>query len=150
MPSQRRLYPPVYLLLGLGLIVLLHLVWPIAEIVPRGLSMLGAVLFILGGAPAILVNQRFSQVGTTIVPLQKSETLVTDGFFRYSRNPIYLGMACSLLGAALFLGSLSPFVVVPLFVWIIQSQFIVHEERMLEEAFGEEYRGYKARVRRWL
>ena len=150
MPSQRRLYPPVYLLLGLALIVLLHLLLPLMEIVPRPLSGPGAVLFILGAAPAILVNQRFSQAGTTIVPLEVSKTLVTDGLFRYSRNPIYLGMTVSLLGAALFLGSLSPFVIAPLFIRIIQTRFIVHEERILVETFGEEYRAYKAKVRRWL
>ena len=150
MPRQRRLYQPIYLLLGLALIVLLHLLLPIDELVPRSLKGLGAVLFILGAAPAILVNQRFSQAGTTIVPLEVSKALMTDGFFRFSRNPIYLGLAVSLLGAALFLGSLSPFVVPPLFVWIIQSQFIVHEERILEDTFGEEYRAYKAKVRRWL
>jgi len=150
MPRQRRLYPPVYLLLGLALIVLLHLFLPIAEIVPRSLSALGAVLFILGAAPGILVNKRFAQANTTIRPLEVSKALVTDGFFRYSRNPIYLGLAVSLLGAALLLGSLSPFVVPPIFVLIIQSQFIVHEERILEDTFGEAYRVYKAKVRRWL
>ncbi len=149
MSIRKYLYPPVVLVAGLLMIVLLHLLIPVGE-VPGWLSRLGGVLFILGGAPGVLVIRQFRQAGTTIHPHDRSSSLVTEGLFRYSRNPIYLGMACALLGAALFLGSLLPLVVVPLFMWIIQSQFIVNEERMLEDKFGEAYRVYKTRVRRWL
>ncbi|MBX3052870.1 MAG: isoprenylcysteine carboxylmethyltransferase family protein [Caldilineaceae bacterium] len=150
MSIQKYLYPPVYFLGGLGLIVLLHLFFPLGTIVPRYLSWLGAVLFVLGGVPAVLIFGQFQRAGTTIHPHAVSQKLVTDGLFRFSRNPIYAGMALSLLGAALYFGDLSPFVVAPLFVWVIQNQFIVPEERLLEETFGDAYREYKSHVRRWL
>ncbi|RMF24870.1 MAG: isoprenylcysteine carboxylmethyltransferase family protein, partial [Cyanobacteria bacterium J083] len=92
----------------------------------------------------------FKQKNTTIKPLEESTYLVQEGLFKYSRNPIYLGMTISLLGVGLFLGSLTPFFVIPLFVWLIQTLFIEQEEKMLEEKFGDEYRQYKQKVRRWV
>ena len=58
-------------------------------------------------------------------------------------------MAIILTGVAVILGSIIPFLIVPLFMWLIQRNFIVREETMLEETFGEDYRQYKKQVRRW-
>jgi protein-S-isoprenylcysteine O-methyltransferase Ste14 len=76
--------------------------------------------------------------------------LVVGGFYRYTRNPMYLGMVTALLGVAILLGTLSAFLPIPIFVWIIQKQFIEGEERFLEEIFGGQYLAYKGKVRRWL
>ena len=75
--------------------------------------------------------------------------LLTNGLYRWSRNPIYLSMALLLGGLALFQGALSPWMVPPLFMVILNRHFIVPEEAMLAEAFGAEYRDYVSRVRRW-
>jgi protein-S-isoprenylcysteine O-methyltransferase Ste14 len=91
----------------------------------------------------------FRQNNTTIKPFQKSSYLVKEGIFEYSRNPIYLAMTIVLIGWWIFLGSLTPVSIIPLFTWLIQEKFIKQEEQMLETEFGEEYQEYKATVRRW-
>jgi protein-S-isoprenylcysteine O-methyltransferase Ste14 len=99
---------------------------------------------------AFTVNRRFKRAGTTIRPFEDSSALVTDGLFAFSRNPIYLGAVVGLLGIFVVLGSLSPLAVIPPFVTIIRARFIAVEERMLEAAFGDAYRDYMKRVRRWI
>jgi protein-S-isoprenylcysteine O-methyltransferase Ste14 len=63
---------------------------------------------------------------------------------------MYLGLMIILIGSGILLGSLSPFLVIPVFFLIIQEGFIKHEEPFLENIFGDEYREYKSRIRRWL
>jgi protein-S-isoprenylcysteine O-methyltransferase Ste14 len=63
---------------------------------------------------------------------------------------MYLGLLLWLTGFALYLGSVTPFVALPLFVWVLNTQQIVHEERVLEARFGDSYRDYRTRVRRWI
>jgi protein-S-isoprenylcysteine O-methyltransferase Ste14 len=83
-------------------------------------------------------------------PFSEAKTLVVRGPYRWTRNPMYLGMAAILLGFALYLGSVTPFIVIPAFMGLIAERFIVPEEEMLEKTFGQAYSDYKARVRRWL
>jgi protein-S-isoprenylcysteine O-methyltransferase Ste14 len=70
--------------------------------------------------------------------------------YRVSRNPMYLGMVVVLLGIAVLFGNISPFISIPIFVWLIQKNFIRLEEAALEKTFGDEYREFKNVVRRWL
>jgi protein-S-isoprenylcysteine O-methyltransferase Ste14 len=63
---------------------------------------------------------------------------------------MYLGMVTLLAGVATFLGTLTPWLVIPVFAWWIGHRFIAQEETMLEERFGEEYVRFKQRVRRWV
>lgn len=111
---------------------------------------LGAVpatagLGLMAWAAATLLRHR-----TPLHPFQQACTLVTDGPFAFSRNPIYLGMALTLLGFALWLGSLSPFAVLPVFVAAIDAAIIRGEEAMLARGFGAAFQAYGDRVRRWL
>lgn len=89
---------------------------------------------------------------TTVNPLtpEKTQKLVIDGFYRFSRNPMYLGMLLMLIGWALWLGHAFAFAWPALFVWLINEMQIKPEERALEEKFGEAYIAYKRRVRRWI
>lgn len=70
--------------------------------------------------------------------------------YRITRNPMYLGMVTALTGVALIFGSLSPFSAPVLFVPVLNARVIRHEEHMLEERFGDDYRDFKQSVRRWL
>ena len=92
----------------------------------------------------------FTRAGTPVVPFERSTTLVTGGSYRFTRNPMYLGMVLLLSGVAALLGTLSPWLVIPIFTAVIQTNFIRGEERFLEELFGDSYRAYKTRVRRWI
>jgi protein-S-isoprenylcysteine O-methyltransferase Ste14 len=76
--------------------------------------------------------------------------LVQDGLFAFSRNPMYLGMVLVVLGVATLLRGAVPFVVPVVLAVLLYLRFIRFEERALEQTFGDDYRAYKARVRRWL
>lgn len=142
--------PPVWLLAAVILMLCVDQIAGQQIRVPDPYSDAGW-LFIAGGlSVALYVDLIFKRKGTTILPFRDSSALITEGPFRYSRNPIYCGMAAALTGLALLLGKLLPFLVVPAFVWLISRYFIRREEEMLEAAFGAEYRAYKARVRRWI
>jgi protein-S-isoprenylcysteine O-methyltransferase Ste14 len=87
---------------------------------------------------------------TTLMPFSQPSMLVTHGFFRLSRNPLYTGLLLSIVGAVIMLGSATPALAIPLFIVLMHTRFIAHEERVLERRFGEPYRNYRQRVRRWL
>jgi len=81
---------------------------------------------------------------------KSTKGLVTKGLYKYTRNPMYLGLLIILFGYGIWLGSITPFLALPLFYWLITTQQIIPEETILEDKFGVEYLDYKARVRRWL
>jgi len=94
----------------------------------------------------------FIKAKTTFNPMQLAKTshLVTNGVYRISRNPMYLGLLVMLNGWALCLGSVSPLLLIPFFVWLVTKLQIEPEEAILIEKFGSPYREYLLRVRRWL
>ena len=149
-PPSPRFYPPVLLLMAVVLMVVLHYVLPVARWLAWPWRALGALPI----AVAVLVGfwgaVQFRRHDTTIIPFEQSTALIAKGPYRYSRSPLYISMTLILVGLWILLGSLSPVVVVPLFVWWISSRFIANEERHLEAQFGRTYLEYKAKVRRWL
>ena len=90
------------------------------------------------------------KAGTPIRTDRPVPRLVTDGPFRYTRNPGYLGLTMLYAGIAVLRNALWAILLLPLVLYVIQRQVIGREERYLERTFGEEYRAYKAQVRRWL
>ena len=149
-PPSPRFYPPVLLLMAVVLMVVLHYVLPVARWLAWPWRALGALPI----AMALLVGfwgaVQFRRHDTTIIPFEQSTALIAEGPYRYSRNPLYISMTLILVGLWILLGSLSPVVVVPLFVWWISTRFIANEERHLEAQFGRTYLEYKTKVRRWL
>jgi len=148
--ARIRLVPPVYLLLSLLAMAGLDRLFPVATVLRPPFSYLGAALMGLGLAVAVAAALRFGHYGTSVHPFHQPTALVTDGPYRFTRNPMYLGMVFALLGIAVWLGSLTPFVVIPVFASLIQRGFIRNEERRLTDAFGPSYVEYRRRVRRWL
>jgi protein-S-isoprenylcysteine O-methyltransferase Ste14 len=92
----------------------------------------------------------FRRAGTSPDPREPTTALAFDGPYRFTRNPMYLGMALILGGLALVGNALWPLIAVVLAVWIIRTQVIDREERYLEAKFGGAYRDFKSRVRRWI
>ena len=92
----------------------------------------------------------FKQVQTTVKPHEAPSVLVRDGPFKVSRNPMYLGMLLALLGEAVVLGSLTPFLAPIAFFLAVDTVYVGIEEKLMLEAFGEEYSAYKKKVRRWV
>ena len=149
--SRRRgPIPPVFFLLALLAAAALHKLAPVKQLINEPWNFAG-LLFIAAGLAIVIVSAgAFARAGTPIRPFEETTTLVTHGCYRFTRNPMYLGMLLVLLGVDVLLGSVTPFIVLPFFMLVIQYRFIVHEEAMLEQKFGDKYREFKARVRRWL
>ena len=103
----------------------------------------------LGIIMAAIPAGEFKKAGTGIKPFDEATILVTGGFYRYTRNPMYLGMFLMLAGAAFLMGSVGAALPVLAFMLIIRSNFVMGEERFLEASFGQQYLDYKSTVRRW-
>ncbi|HUQ75030.1 MAG TPA: isoprenylcysteine carboxylmethyltransferase family protein [Burkholderiales bacterium] len=142
--------PPVYLVLSLAAMAVLHFGLPIAQPIGEPYRYAGTVLIALAGALGAWAVILFRRARTGVVPFSNATTLVLRGPYRFTRNPMYLGMTGVLVGAAVSLGSITPWLVVPAFMRIISERFIIPEEAFLERTFGRAYLDYKAAVRRWL
>ena len=145
--------PPDFVLLGVAL-----LMWVAALVAPSfGLSLalrlaLGLLLVIAGLGIVQIAGISFRQTRTTVDPTRpgSSSALIVSGIYRYSRNPIYLGMTVVLLGWGAFLQNLLSLALITLFVLYINRFQILPEERALSGLFGAQYESYRARVCRWL
>lgn len=146
----QKALPPVWFLLSIVLMIGLNLWLPVKQLFFPPITYLGIVAIAIGIVTVLFCAYLFRQKNTAIKPFQESSYLVKEGIFNYSRNPIYLGMIAILIGLWAFLGSLTPVFIIPVFAWLIQEMFIKQEEQMLDDKFGEEYREYKATVRRWI
>jgi protein-S-isoprenylcysteine O-methyltransferase Ste14 len=110
----------------------------------------GAALVVAAGALIAGALGRFRRAGTRAEPWRPSTALVTDGVYRFSRNPMYLAMVLLYPGSALALDSVVALILLPPLLALVQVGVITREERYLEEKFGEDYRRYRASVRRWV
>src|ERR1700730_4921245 len=137
-----RVMPPVHLLAALVLTIAVHFLVPLPVPIPFAWS--------TGTLLNIAADRQFKRAGTTVRPSQRSSTLVTDGVFRWSCNPMYLGTVFIVVRVALIEGSISSWTVVGAFVIVLGPVFIVREENMLKETSGEAFEGYSQRVQSWL
>jgi len=130
--------------------VVLHFAPPVVRWIGWPWNLVGLAPIAAGGVLAVVADAQFKRHRTTVKPFERSSALVTSGVFRYSRNPMYLGMLVTMVGVGIGLGTLMPLVVVPLLAVVLRNRFILAEEAMLEDAFGDDFRQYKTRTRRWL
>jgi protein-S-isoprenylcysteine O-methyltransferase Ste14 len=110
----------------------------------------GGILVVVGLVLGFSAVWAIKRVGSAVAPIRPTTALVTTGVFRWTRNPMYLGLALCSAGVAVGLNLLWPLLLLPFVIWVVQRQAIVREERYLERAFGREYRRYRERVPRWL
>jgi len=94
--------------------------------------------------------RRFWSSGTSIVPVRPTTALVIEGPYRFTRNPMYLGLLFLYAGIACWFGLVWALLLAPVLVWVVGVSVIRREERYLTRKFGDEYRRYQAHVRRWL
>ena len=149
MPPTLVLPPTFALIAGLTMAGL-HRFLPIASLIAAPWHWVALAPAAGGLALALWAAAGFIRAGTPLEPYKEASALVTSGPYRFSRNPIYVGVVLLLAGFWLWLGSLSPGLVLPCFVIAIERRFIRREETHLEERFGERFRAYRASVRRWL
>jgi len=151
-PDQRHFLdiPPVYFVLAFFSMLVLDRWLPIASFSHPALYYLG-VIFILGGIALDVVSLLlFLRAKTGVRPFTSSTAVVKTGPYRFTRNPMYLGMIIILTGWFLLLESISPILVIPIFFWWIHNRFILPEETHMERHLGQAYLDYKKSVRRWL
>lgn len=148
--KNRAALPPTYLFNALAIMVLLHFFVPVHEITPYPWNLIGLAPLTLGIALNLLADNALKKYDTTVKPLEESTALITTGAYKISRHPMYLGMVLILIGVALLMASLSPCIVIPVFIIIMDRLFISVEERMLKNQFGDAWTAYKTKVRRWL
>jgi protein-S-isoprenylcysteine O-methyltransferase Ste14 len=110
----------------------------------------GALLAVGGFVMIGLGTRRFVAAGTNVPPNLPTTALVVDGIYGRTRNPLYLGSTLVYLGLGAAAGSLWPMVFLAPLLWVINVGVIAREERYLERKFGDAYRSYQGRVRRWL
>jgi len=142
--------PPVWLLGTLLVMWLWHSMLPIVKFGTMASKTVGALMIVGAMALAIFSIVQFQQAETPVHPRRKPTKLLTDGLYQYSRNPIYLAMVVLAFGAALCFGSLGALIPVAALFWILQDLFIAGEEHHIEKNFGDEWREYAAKTRRWI
>ena len=147
---KRVIYPPVWLVIGLGVIFACNEFLPIARFTGPFGWYLGGFSILVGLALLVHAGGMFKAAETDLIPFQNVTALVTTGVYRVTRNPMYLGMTLVLLGTAITVGVLSALFVPPIFMAIIEMRFIRPEEAMLRDLFGEEFERYCSNVGRWL
>lgn len=149
MKLDTKIPPPVYALLSAGLMYGLDQHAPLLRL--PDMHWLALLPLTFGGALDGWALLHFLRARTTINPWTPHKTcqLVIRGPYRFTRNPMYLGLLNLQLAWALWLGSLSPWLLPPLFVWVINRVQIRPEEAMLRQIFGAEYEAYTQQVGRW-
>jgi protein-S-isoprenylcysteine O-methyltransferase Ste14 len=148
--SGIRVPPPLYyvaaFLAGVALELIFPTSWPPLGVRLAAALFAGAAWLALDGAAMV----SFRRAGTSMVPMNPTTALVTSGPYRVTRNPMYVGMAFLYVALAFAFGVIWALAFLPAVIVMIDRFVIAREEPYLERKFGQAYRDYKARVRRWL
>ena len=115
-------------------------------------NIISITFFFLGVAFLVLALSSFKKQKTTISPLrpEKASALVTSNVFKYSRNPMYLGMLFILVSLSIRYNIIGGIITIPIFIFFITKFQIKPEEVQMEKLFGEKYVLYKKRTRMWI
>ncbi len=150
MKVPSRLYPPHHLVLSIASIIGIDWLVPV-PFVAAAFALIGGLLFlVIGLILAASAARLFSKAKTVIVPFSESTKLVVSGAYRFTRNPMYLGMFFCLIGVTLLVNNVVGLLVLLLFFLIIRQRFVLKEEVQMQETFGDDYAQFKARIRRWI
>ncbi len=143
-------FPPALFAVTLVLGLVLHWLRPVSLLPPLAARLAGLVVLVLSWWLVHSAEAAMKRAGTNVRPDQPSLAIVTDGPFRFSRNPMYLATTGLYLGITLLVNTPWPLVLLPPMLLVLHWGVVRREERYLEAKFGEPYRAYKSRVRRWV
>ncbi len=121
--KNSRILPPTYLLAALITNVALHFSLPVKILIATPWTLLGLLPMTVGVIMNLMADRKFHLAGTTVRPFEVSSRLVTDGLFRISRNPMYLGFILIVAGETLLLGSLAPLLITMLLAVLLDRKF---------------------------
>jgi protein-S-isoprenylcysteine O-methyltransferase Ste14 len=145
-----RFPPPLIFIIVFVAGLQLQRIFPVIDI-PKVIGrLISAVCFVASAILAASSFIMFRRAHTSPLPFKPTSALVTNGPYRFSRNPMYLSLVLLYVGLALWRDIFWVLVLAPIAVVLVQYLAIVREERYLERKFGQKYLIYKARVRRWL
>jgi protein-S-isoprenylcysteine O-methyltransferase Ste14 len=142
--------PPLVYALGFGIGYALDRLRPAPLGMGGARTLLGWLFVAAGVALAASAIVLFRRAGTSPVPIQPTTALVVRGPYRFTRNPMYIGLAALYAGIALLVNSVWPLLLLPVVLVVIRWWVIAREEAYLGRKFGDAYRAYTTRVRRWL
>ena len=148
---MKKILPPI--LFAIFLIAMCLICWgsgsPHRMIYPYNL--IGVPFFAAGLMLTVTGKRFFKQLGTNIMTFDEPDMLVTEGLFRHTRNPMYLGFVLALAGFSLLVGAAaSSLLLVMLFFLITDRWYIAFEEKIMLRKFGLDYVKYCQQVRRWI
>jgi len=154
MESQDRvnnIAPPAFIYVG-GLMIglLMHWLFPVQVLPTPSAVGISILLFVVSGPLAITAVRAFSRAKTTYFFTEPTSAIVTDGPYRFSRNPGYVSLTLLFFGIGFLVNSLWVLIMVLPAVTVIHYGVVKREERYLEANFGDEYREFKTAVRRWV
>ena len=144
------LLPPKLFLISLIAMIALGSLLPGPALLPDPLPWLGLLPLAVGAWINVATGLRFHRIGTNIKTFDPPTRMVTDGFFRWSRNPMYLGFVLMTIGVAILIGTLTPPLVAAAFAVICDRWYVRFEERAMRTAFGNAYDAYCQSTRRWI
>ena len=148
--SGVRFPPPLIYVLGLLAGWLLERKHPLVPL-PRNFAIAaGIVLLIAGLALARSGARAIWKANSSIIPMRPTTAIVSDGVYRFTRNPMYLAMAVMYVGIALLVRAAWALVLLPVVMIAVDRLVIAKEESYLRGKFGETYMNYCSRVRRWI
>lgn len=149
--AQVRIRPPIALALAIATALGLDSIWPL-PFLPAGFPRAWAGGVVIAAAVALFIWAIVTMIraGTNVPTSMPTIRIVDSGPYGLTRNPIYLAMIWLIFGLALGLDTALLIIAMIVFAVLIRYQVIVHEEAYLESKFGDEYRAYRSRVRRWL
>ena len=115
-------------------------------------NIISILFFFFGSAFLVFALSSFKKQKTTISPLQpeKASALVISNVYKYSRNPMYLGMLFILISLAISYNIIGGIIAISIFIFFITKFQIKPEEVQMEKLFGEKYAQYKKRTRMWI
>jgi protein-S-isoprenylcysteine O-methyltransferase Ste14 len=148
-----RIPPPIVALIGILLIFLSKDYILILYLHPYLQNTLSILFLVVGFVIILLATKEFKKSNTTVNPMkpETSTSLVTSGIFKYTRNPMYLGLSSILLASCFYFSSLLGIIVyVPFFILYITVFQIIPEEEVMKSLFNDEYLDYCSKVRRWI
>lgn len=148
--KMKKVIPPVLFILCMLLIIGLNFLKPENRFLQPPVSYTGVILIIVGLVVTVRIRRLFDRMDTEIHTFKKPKQLVQNGLFKISRNPIYLGFTIALIGIWILTGNVIGLIGVLSFFLISNFWYIPYEERVMEQEFGEEYKLYKSKVRRWI
>lgn len=143
--------PPPALYLG-GLLVGygLERALPLPPLTLPGGVTIATLLLISGALLAASAVLQMRRARTTVLPHRAASTLLDNGVFRLSRNPIYVGFTCLYLAMSISQASIGMLIMLAPVLWVMHTHIIAEEERFHAKQFGDQWQRYRQRVRRWL